>query len=168
MIIKAFGRFCALALAAAGALWPFSAMAQYRCFIDGEVVYSQTSCIKIKSKAVLANEAKAAEQADVEQRKVKAKELEAADRPNFQRRMLFAQQVTARHLLDPDSARFSNLFVSWYSGSAVVCGRVQGRNSFGGYAQPVRFFAWDDWVTLDDSRAITEFDKFWAKYCGPV
>ena len=166
MIIKAFGRFCALALAAAGALWPFSAMAQYRCFIDGEVVYSQTSCIKIKSKAVLANEAKAAEQADVEQRKVKAKELEAADRPNFQRRMLFAQQVTARHLLDPDSARFGTSTVSWYSGSAAVCGMVSGRNSFGGYAQPVLFVTIDDWVTLDDARERTEFDAVWKKYCG--
>jgi hypothetical protein len=140
---------------------------KYRCFVDGEVVYSEVSCAKVKSKEALAREAKAADDADNAKRRIEAGRLEAADRPNFARRILLAQQHTARHLRDPSSARFDGAFVSWFSGHAVVCGLVAGRNGFGGYAQPVRFVTWDEWVTLDDSRAITGFEKHWDKYCGP-
>jgi len=141
---------------------------KYRCYVDGEVIYSDASCTTIKSKEALAREAKEVEAADVAKKQAEAKRLEAADRPNFPRRILQAQQMTARHLRDPDSARFQNSFVSWFSGSAVVCGTVSGRNGFGGYAQPVRFVTWDDWVSIDDGRVIMEFDKHWNKFCGPI
>lgn len=140
---------------------------KFRCFVDGEVIYSDKSCATIKSKDALAREAKAAEEAEIAKRRIEAERLEAADRPNFPRRILKAQQTTARYLRDPSSARFDSSFVSWYSGNAVVCGFVAGRNGFGGYAQPVRFVTWEDWVTLDDGRAITGFEKHWDKYCGP-
>lgn len=141
---------------------------KYRCFVDGQVVYSEASCTTIKSKQTLASEAKEAEEAEIAKRRAEAVRLEAADRPNFARRILAGQRVTARHLRDPGSARFDRAFVSWFSGSAVVCGFVAGRNGFGGYAQPVRFVTWDDWVTLDDGKAYKEFDKHWNKFCGPV
>lgn len=141
---------------------------KYRCFVDGQVVYSDASCTAIKSKEVLAREAKEAEAVDVAKRKAEAGRLEAADRPNFERRIMAAQRVTARHLRDPASARFDSAFVSWFSGSAVVCGLVAGRNGFGGYAQAVRFVTLDDWVTLDDGKIYKDFDKHWSTYCGPV
>lgn len=140
---------------------------KFRCFVDGEVIYSAVSCTSIKSKAVLAQEASARDAENIRHRRAQAAVLEAADRPNFSRRILMAQQVTANHLLDPDSARFGTSTVSWYSGSAAVCGMVSGRNSFGGYARPVRFVTIDDWVTLDDAGGMTEFDAVWKKYCGP-
>ena len=141
---------------------------KYRCYVDGVVIYSEASCSTIKSKETLAREAKEIEAGDVAKRRVEGKRLEAADRPNFPRRILLAQQITARYLRDPASARFQGVFVSWFSGDAVVCGMVAGRNGFGGFAQPVRFVTWDDWVTLDDGREITAFDKHWNKYCGPL
>jgi hypothetical protein len=140
---------------------------KYRCFVDGQVVYSEAPCLTIKSKEVLAREAREAEAAETAKRKAEAVRLEATDRPNFERRILLAQRVTARYLRDPDSARFDRAFVSWFSGNAVVCGLVTGRNGFGGYGQPVRFVTWDDWVTLDDGKIYKEFDKHWSKYCGP-
>lgn len=143
-------------------------LGKYRCHVDGAVIYSDASCTTIKSKEVLAREAKEVEAADVAKKQAQAKRREAEDRPNFSWRILQAQRITARHLRDPDSARFQNSFVSWFSGVAVVCGLVSGRNGFGGYAQPVRFFTWDDWVTIDDGRAITEFDKRWNENCGPI
>lgn len=141
---------------------------KYRCWVDGEVVYSGAPCATIKSKEQLANETKAAATVETQKRIAEAKRLEAADQKNSARRILYAQQETARHLLDPDSARFGASYVSWYSGSAVVCGVVSGRNGFGGYAQPVRFVTWDDWVTIDDGKVITAFDEHWGKYCGPL
>lgn len=141
---------------------------KFRCFVDGEVVYSDASCTTIKSKATLEKEAKEAESADIAKRKLEAKRLEDADRPNFGRRILYAQQATARHLRDPDSARFQSTFVSWFSGNAVVCGLVTGRNGFGGYAQPTRFVTWDNWVTLDEGTGFREFNKHWNKFCGPI
>ncbi len=142
-------------------------LGKYRCHVDGEVVYSDASCTTIKSKEVLAREAKEVEAADVAKKQAQAKRREAEDRPNFSWRILQAQRITARHLRDPDSARFQNSSVSWFSGVAVVCGLVSGRNGFGGYAQPVRFFTWDDWVTIDDGKPFKEFDKGWNENCGP-
>lgn len=139
---------------------------KYRCYVDGEVVYSDASCTTIKSKAQLAAEAKATEDADVARRKANAAIREAADRPNFPRRILLAEQAAARRLRDPASARFGSSYVSWYSGDAVVCGLVSGRNGFGGYANAVRFVVWDDWVEIDDGKG--DFGKHWAKYCGPA
>jgi len=140
---------------------------QYRCFVDGEVIYSKAPCSTIKSKETQAKEAKAAEEADIAKRRIAARRLEATDAANAPRRILLAQQVTARHLLDPDSARFRSSFVSWYSGTAVVCGFVSGRNGFGGYAQAVRFYAIDDYVVIDDGKAYKSFDQRWLASCGP-
>lgn len=139
---------------------------KYRCFVDGEVVYSDASCTTIKSRDTIAKEAKAADDAATARRRAEAAVKEAADRPNFARRIMFAEQATARHLRDPDSARFTASRVSWYSGYAAVCGLVSGRNGFGGYANPVQFVAIDDWVEIADGKGNT-FDKHWEKSCGP-
>ncbi|MGI9434819.1 MAG: hypothetical protein ACR2Q4_08335, partial [Geminicoccaceae bacterium] len=48
-----------------------------------------------------------------------------------------AKALTADMLRDPESARFRSIFVtSGYADEGVtVCGLIQGRNGFGGYAQ---------------------------------
>jgi hypothetical protein len=140
---------------------------RFRCFVDGQVIYSAASCSTIKSKDTLAKEAKEAEAADIAKKKAAAKRLEAADRSNFAMRILRAEQATVRNLRDPDSARFNSSFVSWFSGYAVVCGLVSGRNGFGGYAQAVRYYAIDDYVVIDDGKAYKNFDQHWLDSCGP-
>lgn len=52
-----------------------------------------------------------------------------------------AQESVRRSLKDPGSAQFRNVrLVSWYSGK-VVCGEVNGKNSYGGYVGFKRFVA---------------------------
>lgn len=138
---------------------------KYRCFVDGEVIYSDRSCTTIKSKETLAREAKDAKRADIAKRQADAKRLEAADQSNFSARIHRAERQTARHLRDPDSARFDQSFVSWLSGSAVVCGYVAGKNGFGGYSKPVRFYVIDDLVTIYDRDSSSAFFEDWWKYC---
>ncbi|MFZ2269053.1 MAG: hypothetical protein WAV95_15870 [Azonexus sp.] len=139
---------------------------KFRCFVDDEVRYSDVSCAQIKSKEVLAKEAKEVADAERAKNATAAKLLEKADRPNFSYRIAKAEKVTAQQLRDPDSARFKYTRVSWFSGFAVVCGMVSGRNGFGGYSNPVRFFAIDDLVTVDENKSYLSFDDQWAKYCG--
>lgn len=142
------------------------AQAQYRCFVDGEVVYSEVSCTKIKSKAQIAAEAAEADRAEQAKRAAAAGKLEEADRGNFPRRISLAESATARNLRDPASARFSGSFVSWLSGVPAVCGLVSGRNGFGGYAQPARYFALDEMVTIEVAGGDSLFRQQWTRYCG--
>lgn len=65
------------------------------------------------------------------------------------RAKLSAQKIVAARLKDPDSARFGTIFTveakapvkpaNIDSRWVAACGTVQGKNSFGGYADPVRF-----------------------------
>lgn len=52
-----------------------------------------------------------------------------------------AHELVAGSLLDPPSARFSNQIIKHDDAGKVkyLCGFVQGKNSFGGYAQPAIF-----------------------------
>lgn len=57
-----------------------------------------------------------------------------------------AKSKVADELLDPDSARYTNLYVSEFTNSTagitdrVVCGYVNGKNRFGGYAGRQPFY----------------------------
>lgn len=54
-------------------------------------------------------------------------------------------------MLDPESTRITDLVAATDSkieGLAYVCGKVSGRNTFGGYAQPTPFFG-----TLADTKS---------------
>jgi hypothetical protein len=62
---------------------------------------------------------------------------------------------------------FSGMFVSWFSGGPVVCGRVNARNSFGGFAGATRFVAaGNDTAFLESEMAPGEMTKTWSKFCG--
>ncbi len=61
-----------------------------------------------------------------------------------------AMAATAGILKDPESARFRNLRVSSYEKGAVICGEVNGKNSYGGYTGYQPFVASMDAATLYD------------------
>lgn len=138
---------------------------KYRCFVDGEVIYSEKSCTTIKSKETIAREAKEAKRAETEKRKAEAKRLEAADQSNFSTRIYMAERRAARNLRDPDSARFEQSFVSWLAGVPAVCGRIAGKNGFGGYSKLARFYVIGDDVAFDDSKSFDRFNEGWGTYC---
>lgn len=62
------------------------------------------------------------------------------------------------------SASFSNVFIST---SDFVCGEVNSKNSFGGYAGFQRFIsAYPSGVSaLEESTSKREFKKTWDKFC---
>lgn len=55
--------------------------------------------------------------------------------------MAKAQQAVASSLKDPDSAKFRNVAVKSFGILKVVCGEVNGKNSYGGYVGFKRFVA---------------------------
>lgn len=70
-------------------------------------------------------------------------------------------------LKDPESAQFSNIYVTQNGGSPSVCGFVNAKNSYGGYVGKIRFVASPDIATIwantksDISHGIIE------TICGP-
>lgn len=78
-----------------------------------------------------------------------------------------AEHAVKARLKDPGSASFSGMFVSWLSGGPIVCGRVNAKNSFGGYAGFSRFVAaGNDTAFLESEMAAGEMEKTWSKFCG--
>lgn len=52
-----------------------------------------------------------------------------------------AKRVVADDLKDPGSAQFRNVRLVPYGAARVICGEVNGKNSYGGYVGFVRFAA---------------------------
>lgn len=78
-----------------------------------------------------------------------------------------AEYAVKKRLKDPSSASFSGMFVSWLSGAPVVCGRVNAKNSFGGFAGHTRFVAaGNDAAFLESEMAAGEMEKTWSQFCG--
>ena len=78
-----------------------------------------------------------------------------------------AEGQVKRLLKDPDSASFRNVRVSWLSGNPVVCGQVNAKNGFGGYAGFGRFVAGgSDIAVLESGMAAGEMEKLWSQVCG--
>ena len=50
-----------------------------------------------------------------------------------------AKQEATRSFLDPESAKFRNLYVTKDKSGLSLCGEINGKNSFGGYAGYRRF-----------------------------
>ena len=67
----------------------------------------------------------------------------------------------AKSLKDPDSAKFRGVKLKW----GTVCGEVNAKNSYGGYAGYRRFYAIDG---TDVHMEETRFSEAqWAQFCGP-
>ena len=73
-------------------------------------------------------------------------------------------QVRVRaSLKDPSSAQFGRAWVVNVKGAPMVCGTVNSKNSFGGYAGAQGFFAGGDLIVMAESMKAGE----WEKLCSP-
>jgi len=70
-----------------------------------------------------------------------------------------AMRVVADSLKDPGSAQFRKVRLVPYSQRAVICGEVNGKNSYGGYAGFKRFVASTSEVTFSESGKYADIDE---------
>lgn len=76
--------------------------------------------------------------------------------------MTTAQKRVAETLRDPESARFSD---SALAASGAVCGTVNAKNAYGGYAGKSRFIATTAQIWVEQTRGSTSFDYRWSELC---
>ena len=79
-----------------------------------------------------------------------------------------AQTGIRQALRDPDSAKFSGLYVSTTSnGKQIVCGQVNAKNGFGGYAGTARFWYLDSTLSSIEGTPGTErtFPLVFNQHC---
>jgi hypothetical protein len=83
-----------------------------------------------------------------------------------------AEMKVKAMLKDPDSAEFSDMHLWGDEKIGIVCGRVNAKNSFGGYIGYQRFY-WhvghEKGVFLESEGDPTKdgFDIFWNGFCLP-
>lgn len=75
-----------------------------------------------------------------------------------------ANSFLTKNFKDPESARFRNVFVSQID-VPIVCGEVNGKNSYGAYTGYKKYYATDteNFAGLDDNSS--EFFFIWNNYC---
>jgi len=75
-----------------------------------------------------------------------------------------ANSSLTKNFKDPESARFRNVFLSQID-VPVVCGEVNGKNSYGAYTGYKKYYATDteNFSGLDDNSS--EFLFIWNNYC---
>jgi len=67
---------------------------------------------------------------------------------------------------DPESVRFGQVWVSRVSGVPAVCGTMNARNGFGGYAGERRFiWASQREIWVDEGATATELERRWPSMC---
>jgi hypothetical protein len=76
------------------------------------------------------------------------------------------QREFSKRLKDPSSAQFRATFVARSSGSPVVCGEVNSKTGFGGYAGFQRFVSAGSVQAIESEMAADEMDVLWSKVCG--
>lgn len=75
------------------------------------------------------------------------------------------QRLIAAKLKDPDSARFEGDYVAYKIGAPVVCGTVNAKNSFGGYAGPERYIGGGETVGVFLESEVSDFDRLRRQVC---
>lgn len=76
------------------------------------------------------------------------------------------QESVRRTLKDPQSAQFSEVYISRIAGTPSACGYVNAKNSFGGYVGRRRFMAENGRVFVEDSDDDKAFNLLWPLRCG--
>lgn len=76
------------------------------------------------------------------------------------------QQLLLERLKDPASAEFSDEYVSYKSGSPVVCGKVKSKNSFGGYTGSKRYMGAGKSIGAFTEDDTDEFADVWKSACS--
>lgn len=82
--------------------------------------------------------------------------------------MLKAQEDIRKALKDGDSAKFEGVFVHRYQGAPLVCGKVNSKNSFGGFTGFQRFIYMGEAmpVVMEENMKAGEFPKSWNTFCA--
>ena len=75
-----------------------------------------------------------------------------------------AKAAAAYDLRDPDSAQFRNLHIADGPLSKKVCGEINGKNQFGGYAGYRRFVYSSGTAKIEDTEAV--FNNFAIDWDG--
>ena len=102
--------------------------------------------------------------ADMERSSIEREEIAAGNYANFTARAKAAITVSFK---DPASAQFQSLFLSGKT-LPVLCGEVNGRNSYGGFVGFRRFYATGQ-PSLNDvenPRDDFVFARMWPSMCG--
>jgi len=76
-----------------------------------------------------------------------------------------AKERVQKFLKNPESATFTKVYITKVNGRKTVCGYVNAKNSFGGYAGNERFFSTGSIVALE-SQGFKDFDEIWDSFCA--
>lgn len=77
-----------------------------------------------------------------------------------------AEELVAKRLKDPGSAQFTDLLVVRVAGAPIVCGYVNGKNSFGGYTGAQPFVMGTKGIPiLEGDMDASAFTKLWNQSC---
>lgn len=77
-----------------------------------------------------------------------------------------ARTVVLAALKDPSSAQFGPASVRLVGDSGTaVCGTVNARNSFGGYAGPQRYVVHPGGLVLEEAAGAEAMTRAWSRYC---
>jgi len=76
------------------------------------------------------------------------------------------QRILLKKLKDPDSAKFSDEYVSYKVGGPIVCGKVNSKNSFGGFTGPKYYIGGGDTVGVFTEEEVDGFADLWKKVCA--
>ncbi len=73
-----------------------------------------------------------------------------------------------RDFKDPEAARFRDTFIGSRRGT-VLCGEVNGKNSYGAYTGYKRFYGTDSvaFKFIESERTLSIFEVNWKTYCQP-
>jgi hypothetical protein len=63
----------------------------------------------------------------------------------------FVKKVLGEHLLDPESAKLTDMMEYRTGKRLTYCGQVNAKNRFGGYTGPVPFILSDDGIFVGDN-----------------
>lgn len=85
----------------------------------------------------------------------------AADVPEWVAERKAAVVYTLR---DPDSAQFRGLVID--TEARTLCGQVNGKNAYGGYAGFERFYAVEGQPPIVEDEDSPYFRQLYANYCG--
>lgn len=80
--------------------------------------------------------------------------------------IVMAEDAVRERLTDPDSAKFTDVFVSRRSGTAVVCGTVNAKNRMGGYAGKESFVTNGLAKYTFMASEISDFPVAWKQFCS--
>ena len=96
-------------------------------------------------------------------------QVEAPQRILPETQIRLAEEAVRASLKDGESARFSEVRIGRIldatTGVGAVCGRVNAKNSFGGYGGAQRFIAANKVAFLEEMMPRSEFATSWSEFC---